>query len=43
VVSAGSDHSASVGAVEPFAVELRLAAAVWPILDGLEQWDPPGL
>ena len=36
-------HSPSVGAVEPFAVELRLATAVWPILDGLEQRHPPSL
>ena len=30
-------HGPSVGVVEPLAVELRQAAAVWSILDGLEQ------
>jgi hypothetical protein len=29
--------------VEPLTVELRQAPAVWPILDGLEEGDPPGV
>src|SRR5262249_12363981 len=40
---ATAHHSPSIVSVEPLTIELRLAAAVWPILDGLEQRHPPSL